>query len=44
MYIAVGMGITFDTRTLIMVIVACSAMLCSWLARIEASIDAKERP
>lgn len=29
----------FDTRMLIIIIVATSAIICSWLARIEKSID-----
>jgi hypothetical protein len=41
---AVKDGIAFDMRTLTLVVTALAATICSWLARIEASIDKAGAP
>lgn len=39
MLLAVKDGVVFDMKLLIMVVVSSTAIICSWLARIEASME-----
>lgn len=39
MVVAFKDGVVFDMRTLIIVFAGVAATTCSWMARIEASID-----
>lgn len=39
MYVALKDGFTPDMKTLILILAAFASIMCSWLSRIEASID-----
>jgi len=41
MILAFKDGVVFDMKSLIMIIVSSTAIVCSWLARIEASIGGR---